>query len=109
MQILLDKGVTLPYITVMAAPDSFCLICGGYRDQPTMLCPHHIIPVGARAQAERLFGDYDDPRNIMTVCKHCHIKIHNGLIDVLEVLKQYKGIDIFRWEILVNYLEDKCK
>ena len=106
MKILLDKGMMLPYIIDMAAPDNFCLVCGGYRDQSELLCPHHIIPVGARAQAIRLFGHYDDPRNVMTVCKRCHVSIHNGQIDVLKILKQYKDMNIFRWEILVNYWEE---
>jgi 5-methylcytosine-specific restriction endonuclease McrA len=34
------------------------------------LCPHHIKSIGA--------GGGDDLENLITLCKKCHIDLHNG-------------------------------
>lgn len=78
--------------------DGVCLVTGKYNRQYEMLCPHHIIPKGR--------GGSDDPSNIITVCHEAHRAIHDGQIDMLEILKKYRKTKFWRWEAAYQWLEN---
>lgn len=79
------------YEQVRILDSNRCIRCGSYEGVQV----HHIIP---RSKCGKHTLD-----NLMCLCHNCHMGIHDGKVNMYELLNRLSRLKSFRWNEALGY------